>query len=133
MDYYYYWIWPDAGYDYGGKPETYSPEWNVHASYRHIFYLGNLGTLVPQIDVQYKSDYELSFVETYLPHSYQEPYFIWNASMRFNHASDRWSVNAYVKNIEEYAAKTFFNGRGSTVTLGLTDPRLYGVVFSYKH
>jgi len=132
MEYYCSWVWPDAGYDYGGRPETYSPEWSLHASYRHIFDLGSFGTLIPQVDVQYKAEYDVSFLEMYRPFSYQEAYAIWNAALTFNHASDRWSVNAYVKNIDEYAAKTFFNGRGSTVTLGLTDPQLYGVVVSAK-
>jgi outer membrane receptor protein involved in Fe transport len=132
VDFYWDWIWPSQGVNYNGKRATYSAEWSVHASYQHIFDLGSLGRLVPKVDMQYKSDYYLDFQDDWHPYNYQEPYTIYNASLAFNHASGRWSLNAYVKNITEYAAKTFWQTRMNNPSLGITDPRTFGAVLSVK-
>lgn len=132
VDFYWSWLWSTQGTSYAGKKATYSSEWAAHASYEHIFYLGSLGTLTPQIDFQYKSDYDLSFEYDYYPFNYQESYTLWNASMTFTHSSEKWSISAYVKNIGEYAAKTFWQNPSNSPRLGISDPRTYGVVFSYK-
>jgi len=126
----------EEGRVYNGLKNIYSPEWSVTSRYEHRFDLGNFGMLIPQIDFQYKSDYDLSFRTEYNPWNQQEDYLIWNASIVYRHPSDRWSLRAYVKNIDEYAAKTFYHqafGGLQDVDLGLSDPRLYGVVFSVNY
>ena len=134
----YFTVTPDAGVEgrsYNGLRNTYSPEWSANVGYEHRFDLGNFGTLVPVIDVQYKSDYDLSFRTEYFPFNYQESYFVLNASVAYRPSSGRWSIRGYVKNIEEYAAKTFYSQRFGGVeasTLGITDPRLHGLVFTYN-
>jgi hypothetical protein len=118
---------------YNGLRNTYSPEWSANARYEHRFELGKFGTLVPTIDFQYKSDYDLTFRTEAFPYNYQENYFIWNASIGFTHSSGRWSLRAYVKNIDEYAAKLYYSQRFGGVdvsSLGISDPRLYGMILS---
>jgi len=123
------------GRTYNGLRNTYSPEWSVSARYEHRFDLGSFGTLIPEIDLQYKSDYDLNFREEFFPFNYQESNIVWNASLGFNHSSDRWSLRAYIKNIDKYAAKLFWQQwpPGSTPILGVSDPRLYGVVLSVNY
>ena len=122
-----------------------SPEFTIHASYEHRFDLGTLGSLVPQIDVQYKTDYILSFDRAgdevvfggvhpqyyNYPWNYQEAHYMLNGSLLFNHASDIWSLRTYVKNATNYAAKNAYGGHFD-IKLGLSDPRTYGAVLSVK-
>ncbi len=138
----YYWkeyfiAHPEAGTEgrsYNGDVNTYSPEWSVRVSYQHRFDLGSFGTLVPVVDAQYSSDLIVSMRPEEYPGNYQEDYYMANASVTFNHASDRWSLNAYVKNIDEYAAKTFWHATnpGADPELGISDPRTFGAVLSVR-
>jgi iron complex outermembrane receptor protein len=128
VNFYWSWIWDDEGKSYNGKRAAYSSKWAWHASYEHQFDLGGFGTLVPQVNVQYKSDYYLGFEDSWYPYNYQEPYYILNGSLTFNHISGRWSINAYVKNATEYAAKSFWQAPAGTPRLGITDPRTYGAI-----
>jgi outer membrane receptor protein involved in Fe transport len=132
VNFYWDWIWPSEGTSYNGKRATYSAEWSANASYQHIFELGSFGRLVPKVDMQYKSDYTLDFQDAWDPYNYQEPYTIYNASLQFTSASGMWSLNAYVKNITEYAAKTFWQTIMNNPRLGITDPKTYGAVLSVK-
>ena len=107
-----------------------------------------IGTLIPQIDFQWKDDYSLSFNRrqtpgappggdpftgdvTYYnpPWNQQESHIMWNASIAYNHPSNKWSLRAYVKNIDNYAAKNAYGGHFD-IKLGLSDPRLYGLVLN---
>jgi iron complex outermembrane recepter protein len=132
IHYYWSWVWPSEGLSFDGKVNTYSPTWTVNASYEHNFELGSFGTLIPHVDVQYKSDYDLSFEPSWAPYNHQEKYYIWNGSVTFTHTSGIWSLNAYVKNARNYAAKTFWMNPAGTPNLGLNDPRTFGGVLSVK-
>lgn len=130
--YYYYMIFPDESYK--GVTPTNSPEWAVTSSYEHKFDLGSYGTLTPRIDMQYKSEFSMLWNPTDTdPDGYgtQEPYVLWDASASYNHASGSWSLNAYVKNITNYAVKRSYMGMGR-YTMMIGDPRTYGVTFSYR-
>ena len=124
---------------HNGKKATFSPEWTVNASYEHRFDLGSIGTLIPEIDMQYKSEYFLAFETVERPGRelwvppwiVQEPHYLLNGSVTFNHSSDIWSIRAYVKNATDYAAKNFWGGFWD-IYLGLSDPRTFGAVVSVK-
>jgi hypothetical protein len=66
---------------------------------------------------------------------YQEPYNIYNASLAFQPNDTiwglSWNVNAYIKNITNYAVKKSYNTMGS-VTLMIGDPRVYAATLSVK-
>jgi iron complex outermembrane receptor protein len=132
VHFYWYWIWEDEGMSFDGKRATYSSKWSAHASYEHQFDFRNGSTLVPKIDAQYKSDYYLSFRDTEYPYNYQEGYYILNGSVTFTPNSGKWSLNAYVKNATEYAAKTFWQNPAGSASLGISDPRQYGAVLQLK-
>jgi iron complex outermembrane recepter protein len=144
----YYWSqlagvmdgWEDEGRDLSGMKNSYSPAWSGTISYQHNIILGDLGILVPQLDLQFKSSYRLSLQteqslidSNYDPKvNYQEAYHLLNGSVAFNHSSGIWNLNVYIKNATNYAVKTYINENGNNLTLGLNDPRTYGAVLSVK-
>jgi len=147
ITYKWWWIWVDAdgnlvsGKDYSGMENTFSPHWSGTISYEHSFMLGELGILVPQVDLQFKSSYKLSnlsrqqlinYGDAKAKWDYQEGYYLVNGNITFTPSSGIWNINAYVKNATNYAAKTAWNGMGGNVTLGVNDPRAYGAVLSVK-
>jgi iron complex outermembrane recepter protein len=125
-------FWPTDGVDYKGRTNTYSPNWTITSSYEHTFELDGYGVLVPHVDAQYKSQYVMDFRSINYPMSIQEPYYIYNGSVTFSHTSGVWSLNAYVKNATNYAAKSFWMNNAGSYNLGLTDPRTFGGVLSIK-
>lgn len=131
--YYWYMIFPDE--DYKNVTPTNSPKWSMTASYEHNFMLWEYGTLTPRIDAQYKSEYEMVWNYEYGGDPYdighQEAYTLYDASAVFNHASGRWSLSAYVKNITNYAVKRSYMGMGQ-MSLMIGDPRTYGASFSIR-
>jgi outer membrane receptor protein involved in Fe transport len=126
------WHWEDFS---GVTPEN-APKWGVTANYQHNFTLGALGNLTPRIDMKYKSEYSLSgqWNENKAPYIYafQEAYTMWDASAAFQHSSGKWSLNAYVKNLTNYAVKTQARVYGNYARMRLGDPRTYGMTFSIK-
>jgi iron complex outermembrane recepter protein len=125
-------FWPNDGRSFNGATNTNSPTYTVTASYEHDFELGSFGTLVPHADIIYKDSYVLDLAPINYPLNYQESYYIINGNIAFTSASGRWSVNAYIKNATNYAAKNFWMNMAGTASLGITDPRTYGAVLSMK-
>jgi hypothetical protein len=67
------------------------------------------------------------------PYNYQEPYYLVNGNISFTHSSGKWTLNAYIKNATNYAVKNFWHDpAGGTATMGISDPRTYGGVFSLR-
>jgi len=121
-------LWEGDGLDYEGMTRTFSPKWTANLGYEHNFLLGTFGSLIPHIDFMYKTHYVLSFLPSDFPWGYQESYYTADGNITLSHASGRWSLNAYIKNAMDYAAKTMY-GMGS---MSITDPRTYGAVLSVK-
>jgi iron complex outermembrane recepter protein len=121
-------FWAGDGLDYNGMTRTFSPKWTTNLGYEHNFELGSFGTLVPHVDLLYKTHYVLSFLPSEFPVNYQASYYTVDGNMTFTHSSGVWSLNAYIKNATDYAAKTMYQG-GS---MSITDPRTYGAVLSVK-
>jgi iron complex outermembrane recepter protein len=151
----WWWIWKDSngnlyeGRNFNGMKNTYSPTWAGTISYEHNFMVGNLGTLTPHVDIQFKSPYKLTLAsdadvaaDTFdfgsnapnmVGWNKQEAYYTMDANINFAHASGIWVLNAYVKNATNYAVKTTTTGGGPVGTsLGLNDPRTFGAVLSVK-
>jgi iron complex outermembrane recepter protein len=143
FDYMFSNIWTPKNCDGIASPN--SPKLSITASYEHNFDLGEFGMLTPHIDIQHKSSFNLVYNtsqilnpmtgETDPGYYYQEPYNIYNASLAFQPTATigglSWSVNAYVKNITNYAVKKSYNTMG-TVTLMIGDPRTYAATLSIK-
>jgi iron complex outermembrane recepter protein len=147
----WWWIWKDStgklyeGTKFDGMRNTYSPTWAGTVSYEHNFMVGDLGTLTPHVDIQFKSPYKLTLTSdaqyaadptvgpALVGWNRQEAYYTMDANINFAHASGNWNVNAYVKNATNYAVKTTTTGGGPVGdNLGLNDPRTYGAVLSVK-
>jgi outer membrane receptor protein involved in Fe transport len=152
----WWWIWTDStgarveNMNYNGMRNTFSPTWAGTIGYEHNFMVGNMGTLTPHVDIQFKSPYKLNLVSdaqvakdtqnfganapNMVGWNKQEAYYLVDANVNFAHASGIWTLNAYIKNATNYAVKTttagFGPGGGSK--LGLNDPRTFGAVLSVK-
>ncbi|MBN1627168.1 MAG: TonB-dependent receptor [Deltaproteobacteria bacterium] len=116
---------------YKGKPMTHSPEWTINATYKHIFSLWNGGTLEPQIQASYKSSYRLSWMDSDYPSNYQEAFHMINLSAAYMNPDGKWTLSAYVRNLENYASKIGYFGAPVNATM-LVDPRIYGAVLSVR-
>jgi hypothetical protein len=101
------------------------------ASYEHNFDIGSYGVLTPHIDVQHKTGFDLTFDQSDgKGYGKQEAYFLYNASLGFNSAGGKWSINAIVKNITNYAVKKSYEADQQVLRLG--DPRTYEATVSVK-
>jgi hypothetical protein len=148
----WWWIWLDEtgasveGRDFSGMENTYSPAWAGTVAYQHNFTLGSWGTLVPHVDIQFKSEYTLnlysdaqvagdpSFGPDLVGWNRQESYYLVDGNITFMHSSGKWTLNAYIKNATNYAVKTTLAGGGPTGgnKIGLNDPRSYGAILSLR-
>ena len=126
-------IWPEVSYE--GNMTDNSSKLSITAAYERNIILGDWGTLTPSIDGQYKSHFALMFDpggEDNSGYNYQESYFLWNGAATFNSASGKWSLNASVKNIFNYAVKRSFTAQGPNYLMMLGDPRTYQVGLNIK-
>jgi len=147
----WWWIWTDEtgklvnGMNFAGMKNTYSPSLAGTLAYEHNFMLGNLGTLTPHVDLQFKTEYKLNLKSdeqvamdpnlgpSMVGWNKQELYYLVNGNINFVHASGKWTLNGYIKNATNYAVKTTLAGGGpSGNRIGLNDPRTYGAVMSVK-
>lgn len=131
--------------DLSGKPMTNSPEWKINAGYGHEFHLWNGGNLTPRVDLTYVSEYPLHYhpIQTNLDRSYQvyvtdysefatqEAYHMTDLSATYASPNGKWSLSAYVRNLENYAVKTRVSLSPEGLSIG--QPRMYGVVLSLKY
>jgi iron complex outermembrane receptor protein len=114
-----------------GFPNYNSPKWTVNLSAQQTIAVGD-GKLVLSADTQYKSSRYMAF--QYLNEELLESVWSTNAQVAYSPAGDRWSVTAYVRNIEDKRTPAFLAASPSTNFLveSITAPRNYGVRFSAK-
>jgi iron complex outermembrane recepter protein len=88
--------------------------------------LGN-HKLVLAADTQYKTTRYVAF--EYLPSQLAPAFWQTNASITFAPMDDRWSVSAFVRNLEDYRDVTSgtLYGPGGYVALRPGAPRTYGI------
>jgi iron complex outermembrane receptor protein len=114
----------EPGYNYANQPFNNVPKWAGAASYQHTFLLPNGAHLLPQLQTRFKSRYTAGNVTEELP-----AYSNSDAMLTYSAAADRWSVMAYVRNIEN---KPDYTSTGTLLnpTLDLrtlVPPRTYGL------
>ena len=117
--------------DCSGKPAYQSPKWVIQLGGEQTIPLGD-HKLVLAADTQYKSSRYVAF--EYLLPQLAPAFWRTDASITFAQADNRWSVTAFVRNIENYrdaASGTFF-GAGNYLTIRSGAPRTYGVRVSAK-
>jgi hypothetical protein len=129
-----------------GKQLQNASKYSANFSYEHRFALGNGSSLSPKINAEYKSAY-WSQGGTFPPTGFgqvdlldkgslvkQDGYVLWNASVDWATSDGKFSLNAYVKNIQNKPIMLNIGGEpGVTVNyVSLSPPRTFGAVFSVK-
>ncbi|MBB6253279.1 TonB-dependent receptor [Nitrospirillum iridis] len=119
-----------------GKPATNAPRWTANLGYEHEFAFADGSGLTAAADVYLSASYDTSY--DYLSKQVQGGYHMSNARLTYNAADDRWSVTAYINNIENQAVvasslqpnQAFGNGLNYA---NIRAPRTYGLRATVKY
>ncbi|WP_310535103.1 TonB-dependent receptor [Novosphingobium sp.] len=115
--------------NFAGNRPGFSPSFIITAGYDHVFRLADAGTVTASVNTTFKSSY---FTDFYNYRDGQQKAFTQtDASLVYKPENGRFSVTAYVKNIEDTRPLTY----GSFVSAGPDDifnwqfgtPRTYGI------
>jgi len=128
----------ENGYNLKGYRLGNSPALTMRLSYSHDFQVFS-GVLAPRLDVKYVSD-------EFINNSFSSPFdgqlhlldntipahAKWDAYLSYRADSGVYSVNAYMRNVENTAQVTqqFFPGGGPQ---WISEPRTYGITFNYNY
>ena len=122
---------PAYAIDCSGKPALFSPKWTFNLNLEKSFELGEFD-LVVRGGTRYRGDF---FAATsYQPWVVSQAGFQSNASVSLVPHSDRWSLTAYVNNIEnsQRYSQVNVNGALSTQSAVATAPRTFGLRVSAR-
>ena len=112
--------------DCSGLPAYNSPKWTLNFGAKHTVPVGNF-QLVLQADTQYRGERYAGFA--YLSTQLLPAVWQTNAQISLEPATKRWSVTAYVRNIEDNHTLVFSSTTplANALVAGTTPPRTYGV------
>ena len=115
--------------DYAGNHPPQAPEFSANLGYQHTFSLGNGGSLVARAQTHYESESYLGFRNTELER--QPSYTRTDALLTYSAPDDQWSVQGYVRNIEDEPVFTAASEQPlfGTYVFQYGAPRTYGVDF----
>jgi iron complex outermembrane receptor protein len=132
--------------DLGGEPLRHAPDFSFTGIYEHAFDVASGGRIVPRIAFHYEGETALSPFNDVYPTLYrgagaQDAYTQTDLSLRYDAPDRNWTVEAFVKNLEDEAVKTDIqnigassNGSPTTAPTNLgtwvafyNPPRTYGV------
>lgn len=117
--------------DCSGKPSYNAPKWTVNLGAEQIIPLGDY-QLSLAADTQFRSKRYVGF--EYLPFQLVKSTWQTNAQVTFSTEDRRWSIGAFVRNLENnrQLTNTIILPAGSLVTALSGPPRTYGVTASAK-
>ncbi|PVX31319.1 TonB-dependent receptor [Sphingomonas pokkalii] len=117
--------------DCSGRSAYQSPKWTMNLGGQQTVPLGDY-KVVLSADTQYRSSRVVGF--EYMPNQLVGSTWVSNAQLAFAAADDRWSIAAFVRNIEDerYQASAQIYGAGSAALAVYSPPRTYGVRVSSK-
>lgn len=115
--------------NFAGNTPPFSPEFVITAGYDHMFNLANGGTITAGISTRYKTSYYTDFFN--YQDGQQEAYTETDVSVEYRPESERFSIQAFARNLEDERPLTF----GSYIAAGPDDiynfqfgtPRIYGI------
>lgn len=118
--------------DCGGRAALNAPEWTAIISYDHTFELSGEYALVAQVGTRLESSRYLNI--EYVSEEQQGGFRKSNASLTLNAPGKKWSLSAFVQNIEDRTTKNQATVRpiADVVYVGLEPPRTYGIRFSFN-
>ncbi|MHA6719984.1 TonB-dependent receptor [Sphingomonas sp. RS6] len=112
--------------DCSGRTAYQSPKWTMNLGAQQTVPLGDY-KLVVSGDTQYRSSRVVGF--EYMPNQLVGATWVSNAQISFGAFDDRWSIAAFVRNIEDerYQASAQIYNAGSAALAVYSPPRTYGV------
>lgn len=114
-----------------GLPSYNSPKWTLNFSGQQTFVLDPF-KITLSADTQYRSSRYIGFA--YLPQQLVNPSWTTNAQVQFGPDSDRWSIAAFVRNIENDRIPIYsIAGSSNFLVDGTTPPRTYGIRITGKY
>ncbi|MDO9362955.1 MAG: TonB-dependent receptor [Sphingopyxis sp.] len=122
---------PDFGVltDNSGNRLTFAPKWSGRVSYSHTFHIGE-GTLVPMASLYYQT---AIFLRPFnLAADRQKGYTKSDFTLTYNAPDERYSVEAFVHNIENKKVATMQFNYELPVLRYYSEPRTYGVRVGFK-
>ena len=114
------------GGDYSGFVLPFAPRLSSNLGYQHTWGLQAKGGLTARIETHLETATWVTFQES--PGTHQPGHSVSNAYLTYDGPSGKWSLSAYVRNLEDSAVLA--NGQGGPVGLIAADiapPRTYGV------
>jgi iron complex outermembrane receptor protein len=122
---------PNASVDWAGRRLDKSPRATLGLSYSHSFQVESGATLDATIGTRYSAAYVISDPGNALQFT-QGAYHMSDASLTYAPAGGTWSMQAYVRNIENKTIMTSYAASfsGFPATAGLGTPRTAGVRLS---
>ena len=119
--------------DYSGNPLPYAPKWTISGGIRQSISLGDAG----QLDLSVRSLYNSRQTAYYFnaPGAALDDYTRTDASLTFTPSSDRFSVSAWVRNLEDHARITQFLTQSpfNPTQALVAAPRTFGVTLEAKY
>lgn len=115
--------------DFAGYQLQYAPDWTISASYQHDFRVAG-GVLRARAETRYESAFWGTFAHN--RGTQQQDYFKSGASVTWTPDGGRWSVGAWVRNIENVAvlAATTTGQEGPYADAFIEAPRTFGLRFT---
>jgi iron complex outermembrane receptor protein len=117
--------------DYSGNRSTQAPRWSFNMGYEHSFGLLG-GTLTPRVQTHIETS---SFygIENFA-YQKQDSYSRSDLIVTFTPESKKWSLQGFVRNIEDETVITsaVASTRFGTYSYGMAPPRTYGAKLTYN-
>ena len=119
------------GGNYSGFVLPFAPRLSGNIGYQHTWALQTRGGLTARIETHLETDTWVTFQES--PGTHQPGHSVSNAYLTYDGPGEKWSLSAYVRNLEDRAV--LVNGQGGPVgliTADIAPPRTYGVQLSAR-
>jgi iron complex outermembrane receptor protein len=121
--------------DFSGNDLSRSPKWKYTLSGEYEIPLGAFGSLTPRVQYTWQDDtYFRAFNQDF---DLQEAYHLTNLKLIWTSPEQVWSVEAFVDNLEDEAAKQNIligpRGFGGPPFAWYNPPRFYGVQVGFKY
>ena len=121
-------------FDLKGNRPPQAPKWTLSAGYSHTFDLGDGANVVASAFSRYKSAHYLSVVNWAALR--QKGYMTTDLSLEYNSADGNYTVQAYVRNLEDKQPLVFANFNAAAGSLIYNSiygaPRTFGVQGTYR-
>lgn len=111
-----------------------SPSWTLGAAYRHRFDLGSHGMVNFNATTQFTSQYFINVISNSQTYR-QAPFTRSNVDLTYVAPGDKFTIQLFVKNIENRVEETFYQGnpfQPGNGNVGISEPRFYGVRLGAK-